>query len=132
MAVTPPSADVLGDFILTDFGLTQVSTGDIIRNQDDYEPWSGTMTIDPYEITKWICKTGNCWVDRDGYKFIPGDVILDFAGGRLIFSPDGNNQYYQIDDPFLIIYRYFTGYMIGSMNYGACYEYEYWKKVSDY
>ena len=132
--VTPPSENIFGTYQLAGFGLEQVSTSNIIRNQDDFIPWSGSMDIDPYEIVKRLCKQGSCEIEHADYQFTVEEVILPFADGKLIYQVSGSfvsNVFYQIDCLSLVIYRYYTGYSIGSNTYGPCFEYEYWEKTSD-
>jgi len=113
----------IGDYVLRSFGLEQVSTGYMIRDETDYEPWSGTMTIDEWEMVRRISKTP--------------DSASEFTRTGYLFQTDGNfyglgsNASYLIDGMFIILMPTMGQYSIGNTNWGWCFEYEYWEKVSD-
>ena len=131
--VTPPicapvsgicaEESIIGEYELRSFGLEQISTGYIVRDETDFEPWSGTMIIDEWEMVRRISKTPDRYSDftQGGYRF--------FSDGD--FSGFGRNGTYVFDGTFIILMPYLGSYSIGSTNWGMCFEYEYWEKVSD-
>jgi hypothetical protein len=119
--VTPPAESLLGTYELRSFGLYSITLDVTVVAETTYYPWSGTMTVDPWEITRKVLVTEGRYSTFVDYI---DTTTLDSIGS-------GRNPDLFIDGMFVILHYGFADYSIGDKRWYQCYKYEYWEKVSD-
>jgi len=130
--ITPPAQNVIGTYRLTGFGLVtiyargELYAGDIVYDETDYVPWSGTMTIDEFEMVRRISTTP-AWREPTRTLFTQTTYLFKTGGEFVGLEVTYGDWSYSFDGLFIMLKLTYTGYNA----WWPRYEYEFWEKVSD-